>query len=86
MWRLIPTVDIAANTIEIRQQRYFARLSGSTSGQHFLTEFIGRFEFCACSLSMRPARCARRRAQILETISQEQSFDGAIAGAESLSF
>ncbi|WP_171947548.1 hypothetical protein [Bradyrhizobium erythrophlei] len=51
-----------------------------------LIELIGRFVFCARNLSMRPARCARRRVRILETISQEQSFDGAIAGAESLSF
>ncbi|UGA46472.1 hypothetical protein HU230_0010700 [Bradyrhizobium quebecense] len=51
-----------------------------------LIELIGRFVFCARSLSMRPARCAQRRMQILEIISQERSFDGAIAGAESLSF
>lgn len=35
---------------------------------------------------MRLARFALRRANIVETLSQEQSFDGAIAGAESLSF
>lgn len=35
---------------------------------------------------MRPARFALRRADIFKTFSQEQSFDGAIAGAESLSF
>jgi hypothetical protein len=51
-----------------------------------LIELIGRFVFCARNLSMRPARCARRCVRILEIISQEQSFDGAIAGAESLSF
>ncbi|WP_172803469.1 hypothetical protein [Bradyrhizobium embrapense] len=52
----------------------------------FLIEYFGRFAFCACNLSMRPARYARRRAPILEIISQEQPFDGAIAAAESLSF
>ncbi|WP_338700377.1 hypothetical protein V5279_20350 [Bradyrhizobium sp. 26S5] len=52
----------------------------------FLIEFIGRFAFCAWKLSVRPARFALRRANIFETLSQEQSFDGAIAGAESLSF
>lgn len=35
---------------------------------------------------MGPARKAPRRAQFFKSISQEWSFDGAIAGAESLSF
>ncbi|WP_194461706.1 hypothetical protein [Bradyrhizobium sp. CCBAU 53421] len=87
LWRLIPPVDIPANTIEIRQQRCFARLSGSADGPHFSRlNFFGRFAICARDLSTRPARSVLRRAQVLETISQEQSFDGAVAGAESLSF
>ncbi|MBP1297985.1 MULTISPECIES: hypothetical protein [Bradyrhizobium] len=52
----------------------------------FLIEPIGRFAFCAWKLLMGPARKAPRRAQFFKSISQEWSFDGAIAGAESLSF
>lgn len=35
---------------------------------------------------MNPARKGERRARFFKSISQEQSFDGAIAGAESLPF
>ncbi|WP_197086831.1 hypothetical protein [Bradyrhizobium sp. LTSPM299] len=79
-------VEIPPNAIENRQQPHFVILFSPILHRNYLIVFVGRFGTGALIQSKMSARAkARRQVPIFKIVSDEQQFDGAIAGAEGLS-